>query len=160
MVQLVRYLQANHFRVFVCSGSGMDFIRLFSESAFGIPRENVIGSNLALAWEYRTGGPVLVRQAGLVEPHNDRHGKPINIHLHIGRPPVIAVGNANGDIEMMEYCEASGRPFLNVLLQHDDAEREYAYAHGAERIQTVARERGWVTASMKQDFATVFKETA
>jgi phosphoglycolate phosphatase-like HAD superfamily hydrolase len=157
MVQLVRLLQANDFRVFVCSGSAMDFIRIFSESAFGIPRENVIGSNLALAWEYRADGPVIVRLASLVEPQNDRHGKPINIHQHIGRAPVMAVGNANGDIEMMEYCEARGKPFLNILLKHDDDEREYAYTHGAERIQRLAQERGWLTVSMKQDFERVFK---
>lgn len=87
MVELLDYLRANEFRVFIVSGSGMDFVRLFSEEVYGVPRENVVGANIKLGWEYRDGTPVLVRQAGIVEPYCDGPGKPINIELHVGRPP-------------------------------------------------------------------------
>jgi hypothetical protein len=88
MVELLDFLRTHDFRVFICSGGGMDYVRIISEALYGVPRENVIGSNMKLTWEYHPDGPVLVRQAGLVEPFNDGPGKPINIQLHIGRPPI------------------------------------------------------------------------
>jgi hypothetical protein len=156
MVQLLNYLRANDFRVFICSGGGMDYVRVVSEELYGIPRENVIGSNMVLSWEYREAGPVLVRQAGIVEPFNDGPGKPVNIQLHVGRPPILTAGNSNGDMAMMEFAAASRRPHLNVLLRHDDAEREYAYDDSAERVQKAARERGWSIVSMKNDWKSMF----
>ncbi|RCV65859.1 haloacid dehalogenase-like hydrolase, partial [Methanophagales archaeon] len=113
MVELLDYLRDNDFRVFIVSGGGMDFVRLFSETIYGVPRENVVGSNMKLSWEYRDGAPVLVRQAGIVEPFNDGTGKPINIKLHVGRPPILVGGNSNGDVPLMEFAAASGKPFLN-----------------------------------------------
>ena len=158
MLELLNYLQRHDFQLFICSGGGMDFVRLFSEEIYNIPRQNVIGSNVVLTWEERSAGPVLVRQAGLVEPFNDGPGKPINIQLHIGRPPILAAGNSNGDLQMMEFAQASGRPYLNLLLRHDDAEREYAYNHSAEKIQKIARDRQWTETSMKSDFKTIFAD--
>ena len=134
----------------------MDYVRLVSETLYGIPRENVIGSNMKLTWEYREDGPVLVRQAGLVEPFNDGPGKPVNIQLHVGRPPILTGGNSNGDMAMMEFAAGGKRPFLNLLLRHDDAEREYAYDDSAEKVQQIAREQNWITISMKQDWQTIF----
>jgi hypothetical protein len=156
MLELLDYLRQHDFQLFICSGGGMDFVRLFSEEIYNIPRQHVIGSNVVLTWEERSTGPVLVRQAGLVEPFNDGPGKPINIQLHIGRPPILAGGNSNGDLQMMEFAQASGRPFLNLLLRHDDAEREYAYDHSAEKIQEITRDRGWTEISMKSDFKSIF----
>lgn len=156
MVELLDFLREHEFRVFICSGGGMDYVRLVSETLYGIPRENVIGSNMKLTWEYRAGGPVLVRQAGLVEPFNDGSGKPINIQLHVGRPPILTGGNSNGDMAMMEFAAAGQRPFLNLLVRHDDAEREYVYDDSAEQVQQVARERGWTTISMKHDWREIF----
>jgi len=156
MVDLLDYLRAHDFRVFICSGGGMDYVRLISETLYGIPRENVIGSNMKLTWEYREDGPVLVRQADLVEPFNDGPGKPVNIQLHIGRPPILTGGNSNGDMAMMEFAAAGKRPFLNLLVRHDDAEREYAYDDSAEKVQQAAQERKWTTISMKQDWQEVF----
>ena len=156
MVGLLDYLHANDFRVFIVSDGGMDFVRIFSEEIYGIPRENVVGSNLKLNWEYRDGVPELVRQAGLVDPYCDGPGKPINIQLHIGRPPILAGGNTDGDVPMMEFAAASGKPYLNLLLKHDDDEREYDSDASAKNAQITARERGWTVISMKKDFKTVF----
>jgi len=156
MVQLLDYLRANDFRVFICSGGGMDYVRVVSEELYGIPRENVIGSNLKLTWEYRDDGPVLVRQAGIVEPFNDGPGKPVNIQLHVGRPPILTGGNSNGDLAMMEFAAAGKKPCLNLLVQHDDGEREYAYTASAETIIGTALERRWTIVSMKEDWRQIF----
>lgn len=156
MVQLLDYLRAFDFRVFICSGGGMDYVRVVSEELYAVPRENVIGSNLVLTWEYRDDGPVLVRQAGIVEPFNDGPGKPVNIQLHVGRPPILTAGNSNGDMAMMEFAAAAKLPYLNLLLRHDDAEREYAYDASAEQVQQAAQERGWTIISMKNDWREVF----
>jgi len=156
MVELLDFLRANDFRVFIVSGGGMDFVRIFSETIYGVPRENVVGSNMKLSWEYRDGAPVLVRQAGIVEPFNDGPGKPINIQLHVGRPPILLGGNSNGDVPMMEFAAASGKPYLNLLVHHDDAEREYCSDHSTEQALKTARERNWTIISMKDDFKIVF----
>jgi hypothetical protein len=156
MIQLLDYLRANDFRVFICSGGGMDYVRIVSEELYGISRENVIGSNLKLTWEYRDDGPVLVRQAGIVEPFNDGPGKPVNIQLHVGRPPIMTGGNSNGDLAMMEFAAAGKTPCLNLLVRHDDEKREYAYIASAEKIIETAKERGWTIISMKEDWRQVF----
>lgn len=158
MVELLDYLRANEFRVFIVSGGGMDFVRLFSEEVYGVPRENVVGANIKLGWEYRDGTPVLVRQAGIVEPYCDGPGKPINIELHVGRPPILACGNTNGDVPMMEFAAASGKPYLNLLVKHDDAEREYDSDASAEQAQKIAKERNWTIVSVKEDFKIVFSK--
>jgi len=156
MVELLDYLRDHDFRVFIVSGGGMDFVRIFSEELYGVPRENVVGSNMKLSWEYRDGAPVLVRQAGIVEPFNDGPGKSINIQLHVGRPPILVGGNSNGDVPMMEFAAASGKPYLNLLVRHDDAEREYASDQSAEGAQKTAKERKWTIISVKDDFKVVF----
>jgi hypothetical protein len=156
MVELLDYLRAHDFRLFIVSGGGMDFVRLFSEEVYGIPRENVIGANMKLSWEYRNATPVLVRQAGIIEPYTDGPGKPISIQLHVGRPPILACGNTNGDLAMMEFAAAGGKPYLNLLVRHDDADREYASDHSAEKAQEMAQARNWTIVSVKEDFKTVF----
>jgi phosphoserine phosphatase len=156
MVELLRYLEAYDFKVYIASAGGMSFVRTVAEEIYGIPRERVIGSNITFEPQMTEAGPVLYRKPGLVEPLDDGPGKPVNIELHIGRAPIAAAGNSNGDIEMMEFAEGSGRPFLNLLLHHDDAEREYAYDEGAERALQLSKERDWTVVSMKNDFRTVF----
>jgi len=156
MLELMAYLQVNGFRVFIASAGGMSFMRTISEEVYRIPRENVIGSNITFEVGRRDGKLTLMRRPGLVDPPDDGPGKPVNIELHIGRPPILAGGNSNGDIEMMEYAEVSGKPFLNLLVHHDDAEREYAYDGGAERALRLAKERSWTVVSMKDDFRSVF----
>jgi len=158
MLELLDYLPANEFRVFIVSGGGMDFIRLLSEEIYGVPSENVVGSNLKLSWEYRDGVPELVRQAGLVDPYCDGPGKPINIQLHVGRPPILACGNTDGDVPMMEFAAASGKPYLNLLVKHDDDRREYDSDASAKIAQKTAKERNWTIISVKEDFKTVFAD--
>jgi phosphoglycolate phosphatase-like HAD superfamily hydrolase len=156
MAELLSCLRQNGFKVFICSGGGMDFMRLVSEETYGVPREYVVGSNMKLSWEQRDGTPVLVRQAGIIEPFNDGTGKPINIQLHAGRPPILTGGNSDGDVAMMEFAAASGKPYLNLLIHHDDAEREYAYTRSAENALAAAGQHGWTVVSMKDDWKTVF----
>lgn len=156
MVELMHYLRNNDFKVFIASAGGMSFVRTVSEEIYDLPRENVIGSNIAFEMKKIDSRIVLMRKPGLIEPFDDGPGKPVNIELHIGRSPIIAVGNANGDMEMMEFAESSDWSFLNLLLRHDDAEREYSYNVAAEKIQQKARERGWTIMSMKNDFKKVF----
>ena len=156
MVELLDYLRSQSFKVFITSAGGMSFVRTVAEEIYRIPRENVIGSNVTFEVGRHGERLVLLRKPGLVDPPDDGPGKPVNIELHIGRPPIMAVGNANGDVEMLEFAQASGRPFLNLLLHHDDAEREYAYDQGAEKAIQLAGERGWQLVSMKNDWQTIF----
>ena len=156
MVELMHYLRENDFKVFIASAGGMSFVRTVSEEIYDLPCEHVIGSNIAFEMRKTDGRIVLMRKPGLIEPLDDGPGKPVNIELHVGRSPIIAVGNADGDLEMMEFAESSDWPFLNLLLRHDDAEREYLYDIGAEKIQKNALERGWTIMSMKNDFKKIF----
>lgn len=156
MVELLHFVRDHGFKVFIASAGGMSFVRSVSEEIYDLPRENVIGSNIKFKTAQEDGRLVLLREAGLIEPIDDGPGKPVNIELHIGRPPILAVGNANGDLEMMQFAQSSGKPFLNLLLRHDDADREYAYDHGAEKIQQAANQNDWTMIRMQQDWKTVF----
>ena len=146
MRELLALLETHDFRVFICSGGGRDFVRAISEDVYGIPRERVIGSSAPV--EYRDGG--LIRGPGVEQPIDDGPGKPAHIWSRIGRLPLFAAGNADGDVEMLSLARFS------LLVHHDDAEREFAYETGAERALAEGEARGWTVASMKQDFATVF----
>ncbi len=157
MVELVHYLQANEFKVYIASAGGMSFVRSVSEEIYNIPKENVIGSSISFEVGKEGDKLVLLRKPGLVEPLDEGPGKPINIELHIGRPPILAAGNSDGDIEMLEFAESSGKPFLNLLVHHDDGEREYAYNEGASGALNLAADRGWTVVSMRDDFREVFK---
>jgi phosphoserine phosphatase len=157
MVELVHFLHENGFEVFIASAGGMSFVRTVSEEVYGIPRERVIGSNISFETRMIDGQPVLFRKPGLIEPVDDGPGKPVNIELHIGRKPILACGNANGDIEMLWYSETGAARTLQLVLHHDDAEREYAYEGvAADRIFPLARQRGWTVISMKNDWREVF----
>jgi phosphoserine phosphatase len=156
MIELIRYLEANEFKVFIASAGGMSFVRTVSEEIYGIPREQVIGSNVAYETRMTDAGPVLFRKPGLVEPISDGPGKPVNIELHIGRKPILAAGNADGDIHMLWYSQTSPCRSLQLLLRHDDSEREYAYDAGAEKAQQLAAVRSWHVISMQEDYLRVF----
>lgn len=169
MVELVNYLQSNDFKVYICSGGGLDFIRSFAEDAYGIPPENVIGSTIQTEYIAQDDGSyLLVRKPELVQPINDGPGKPVGIHRYIGKKPIMAVGNSSGDKEMLEYTDDSIGPALMVLLHHNDP-RECPYAEEAGidcpydkkseddiNIFDVANDRGWTVISMKDDFVTVY----
>jgi len=146
MKELLDYLRANEFRVFICSGGGRDFVRVVSEDVYGIAREQVIGSSAPV--ELRDG--VLVRTPGVEQPVDDGPGKPVHIWARTGRRPLLAGGNADGDIEML------GQARFALLVHHDDPEREFAYDEGAERALVCAKEDDWTVASMARDFAAIF----
>lgn len=160
MVELLRFLEANGFTNFIASGGGRDFMRPITDEMYGIAPDRVIGSSVSL--EFRAGdhgGDVLT------VPHldvlNDGPVKPPRIWSRIGRRPILAAGNSNGDIQMLQYVEGNPRSSLCLLVNHDDADREFDYMAGAEDAVKMANERGWVMVSMKQDWQTVFpRQTA
>lgn len=125
-VELLGYLWENGFKTYIVSGGGIDLIRAFAEEAYGIPREQVIGSSARLQYEMKGESAVLMKQAAL-NSFDDREAKPANIGLHIGRRPILAFGNSDGDLAMLRYCKTGSGARLALLLHHDDAEREVAY---------------------------------
>jgi phosphoglycolate phosphatase-like HAD superfamily hydrolase len=148
MLELLDYLAANEFRVFVCSGGGRDFMRVFAEETWGIHKENVIGT----AAEYTYADAKIVRAEHSLGSLDVGPGKPEHIFAATGRLPLFAGGNADVDIEMLEAAKFS------LLVDHDDAEREFAYAKGAERSLRKAAELGWSVVSMKDEWKTVFEK--
>lgn len=156
MLELITYLQNNQFKTYICSGGGLDFIRLFSEEAYNINSENVIGSSILKTYEIVSEHSQFVRQAQLIEPINDKAGKPVNIERFIGKKPIIAIGNSDGDIQMMQYTVIDHQPSLALLLHHDDEIREYSYTKGTEKALEIATQYQWKVVSMKQDFKQVF----
>jgi hypothetical protein len=156
MIELIRYLEARDFRVFIATAGGMSFVRTVSEEIYGIPRERVIGSNTTFEPRMTDQGLELLRKPGLIEPIAEGPGKPVNIELHIGRKPILAAGNSDGDIHMWLYSQTSPYKSLQLLVHHDDAEREYAYDGGAEKALRLAVEHNWQLISMQQDFSQVF----
>jgi len=146
MRELLDLLRAREFLVFICSGGGRDFMRPVSEQMYGIPRERVIGS--ATTVQYRDGD--LYRTKDVEQPIDDGAGKPEHIWMRTGRTPLLAVGNADGDVPMLTTARFS------MLIRHDDAEREFAYDTGAEQALGGAKEHGWTVVSMHNDFKVVF----
>ena len=150
MLELLDLLKAHDFRVFVTSGGGRDFMRVFAEDAWGIHKENVIGT----AAEYTYADGAIVRGERVLGSLNLGPGKPEHIFAQTGRLPVFAGGNADVDIEMLESARFA------LLVSHDDEEREFDYAKGAEKSMAKAEERGWTVVSMKNDWKTVFAKGA
>lgn len=160
MIELLRYLEANGFSTWIVSGGGVDFMRVFAEEIYGIPPERVIGSEVELAYEIGPDGAVLVREPKLFFM-NDGPSKVIGIHRRIGRRPIAAFGNSDGDLEMLEWTAAGDGPSFCMFIHHTDAYREWAYDrsskvgrldHGLDR----ASEEGWTIMDMKRDWTTVF----
>lgn len=156
MVELIHFLRDHDFKVFLCSAGGMTFMRSVSEEVYGIPKERVIGSNISFETQMTDNGPVVVRKPGIIDPLDDGPGKPINIELHIGRKPIIAGGNSDGDLHMLWLAQTNSYPSLSLLVHHDDAKREYQYDIGSEKTLQMAAERNWNVVSMKNDWKTIF----
>jgi haloacid dehalogenase-like hydrolase len=166
MLELLVYLRANGFKTFIVSGGGIEFMRPWAEKVYGIPPEQVIGSSAKTKFEMRDGKAVLVRLPEL-NFSDDKAGKPVGINQHIGRRPVMAFGNSNGDREMVEYTEGGGGARFELLVLHDDAAREYAYgpAKGLPNVKLGAftqdlydqsKKDGWTVVSMKEDWKRIF----
>ena len=155
MVELLDYLAANGFSNYIASGGGRDFMRPISEELYGIPRDRVIGSSTALEYVSDHSGGTITRKAE-ADYLDDGPQKPVRIWSRIGRRPLLAAGNSNGDIPMLDFAQHADRPFLRLLVLHDDGEREFDYRSGAEHALERADATGWTVVSMKDDWATVF----
>lgn len=160
MLELLSYLRANDFKTFIVSGGGIEFMRPWTESVYGIPPEQVIGSSIKTQFVMRDGNPVLIRLPE-IDFVDDKEGKPIGINSHIGRRPIFASGNSDGDLQMMQYTAAGDGPSLMLYLHHTDAEREWAYDRNSsigklDKGLDEALEKGWTVVDMKQDWKTVF----
>lgn len=160
MLELIDYLKANHFKVFIVSGGGIEFIRPWSENVYGIPSEQIIGSSIKTKYEVRDGKPVLLRLPE-VNFIDDKEGKPTGINEHIGKRPIAAFGNSDGDFQMLEWVTLRKGPSLSMIIHHDDAEREWKYdkhtiAGKLDRGLQEADSKGWYLVSMKNDWKTIF----
>lgn len=160
MRELLDYLRAHDFKTYVVSGGGAEFMRPWIEQAYGIPPEQVIGSRLREQYEVRDGQPVIVRQPE-IDFIDDKAGKPIGIHQHIGRRPILAFGNSDGDFEMLEWTTAGPGRRLGLIVRHDDADREWRYDRESPfgrlaRALDEAPARGWIVTSMRRDWKRVF----
>jgi phosphoglycolate phosphatase-like HAD superfamily hydrolase len=160
MLELLAYLRANGFKTFVVSGGGIEFMRPWTENVYGIPPEQVIGSSGKTKFELRDGKPVLVRLPEL-NFVDDKGGKPVGINQHIGRRPIAAFGNSDGDLQMLQWTAAGTGARFCLYVHHNDAAREWAYDRQSH-IGTLdkgldeANARGWTVVSMKDDWKTVF----
>lgn len=155
MLELMDYLKAHGFKVYICTGGGTEFVRTFAEELYGVPPEQVIGTPIELEFSITNGKPGFRYLNSFAAPFNNKKHKPMNIQRIIGRPPIIAVGNSDGDIEMLKFADAQAAG-LAILLRHDDAVREYAYEEGAKGALASAKEHNWLVVSMAGDFARLF----
>jgi hypothetical protein len=155
MVELLGYLTAHGFATYIASGGGRDFMRPVSAELYGVPRERVIGSTTALAYRSDSRGGTITHTP-VLDYVDDGPQKPIRIWSRIGRRPLLAAGNSNGDAAMLDFSRHADKPSLRLLVLHDDAEREFSYTAGAEKALDQAAREDWTVVSMKNDWATVF----
>lgn len=160
ILELLTYLRANGFKTFIVSGGGIEFMRPWSERVYGIPPEQVVGTSGGLKFEMRDGVPVILKTPELVL-NDDKEGKPVGIQRHIGRRPIAAFGNSDGDLQMLQYTAAGSGPRFCLYIHHTDAEREYAYDREShvgklDKGLDEAAAKGWTVVSMKDDWKTIF----
>ena len=160
MLELLDFLRANGFRTYIVSGGGIEFMRAWVEGVYGIPPEQVIGSSIKVKFEMRDSGPVLVRSPE-VDFIDDNVGKPVGIHKFIGRRPILAFGNSDGDQQMLQWTAAGDGPRFMGLVHHTDAGREWAYDRDSlvgrlDKALDEARAKGWTVVDMQRDWRVVF----
>jgi hypothetical protein len=162
MLELIDYLKANEFDVFIVSGGGIEFMRPWAEQVYGIPPEQVVGSSIKVKYEERDGTPVIMREAD-IDFIDDKEGKPVGINSHIGKRPIAAFGNSDGDFQMLQWTTTGSGKRFGLLVHHDDAEREYAY----DRKSAIGRldkgldegpKLGWTIVSMKNDWKVIYPQ--
>jgi hypothetical protein len=160
MIEVLTYLRANGFKTFIVSGGGIEFMRPWAERVYGIPPEQIVGSSIKTKYEVRDGKPAIIRLPDL-NFIDDKEGKPIGIHQHIGRRPRMAFGNSDGDFQMLEWTTSGSGPRFAMIIHHTDAVREFAYdrqshigklAKGLDQAPNL----GWNIASIKDDWKTIF----
>jgi haloacid dehalogenase-like hydrolase len=162
MLELLAYLRDNGFKTFIVSGGGVEFMRPWTEQVYGIPSEQVVGSTIVTEFALQDGVPVLMRRPEM-DFLDDKEGKPVAINKFIGRRPIFAAGNSDGDLQMLQWTTAGEGRRLGVIVHHDDAEREYAYDRDSsigrlDQALDLAGPAGWLVVSMKDDWLTVFPE--
>lgn len=160
MLELLEYLRANGFKTYITSGGGIEFMRTFSEEVYGIPPEQVIGSSIKTKFKLLNGKPVLIRLPKM-NFLDDKEGKPIAINQHIGRRPIAAFGNSDGDLQMLQWTMAGKGKRFALLVHHTDAKREWAYDRKShighlDKALDEARAKGWTVVNMKQDWNRIF----
>jgi len=161
MLEVLTYLRANGFKTFIVSGGGIEFMRPWTEKVYGVPPEQVVGSSIKTQWETRSGKPALVRLPE-INFIDDKTGKPVGINSHIGRRPISAFGNSDGDRQMLEWTQAGDGARLMVLVHHDDAKREWAYGPESkigtfsDALMAEAKKQGWTVVSMKNDWIRIY----
>ena len=160
MLELLSYLRANGFKTFIVTGGGIEFMRVIAEQVYGIPPEQVIGSSGKLKFEMRDGKPVLVKLPA-IDFIDDKDGKPIGIQTHIGRRPIAAFGNSDGDLQMLQWTAAGPGARLCLYVHHTDAAREFAYDREShigklDKGLDEAATKGWTVVSMKDDWKTIY----
>lgn len=155
MLELLRFLEVNGFTNYIVSGGGRDFMRGFAQDLYGVPRQRVIGSTVTYRYVESDGESMIVQQAEL-DVIDDGPGKPIQIWNVIGRRPILAAGNSNGDLPMLSFAGGTSLPALRLLVVHDDAAREFDYVSGAENVMDAAQVHGWTSVSIRRDWLKVF----
>ncbi|MBX2987168.1 MAG: haloacid dehalogenase-like hydrolase [Bdellovibrionaceae bacterium] len=160
-LELLRFLRSKGFKTYIVSGGEVEFMRAFAEEVYGVPPEQVIGTSMKTVYQLKPDLDAVLNRQEEISSINDGPGKPVNIDLQIGRHPLLAFGNSNGDQQMLEHSASQTRPSLQLLLHHDDGVREYAYDRDTSngRLSTAMDEalrRNWVLVSFKEDFKTVF----
>ncbi len=160
MLELLAYLRANGFKTFIVSGGGIEFMRPWTERVYGIPPEQVVGSSIKTKYELRDGKPVLVRLHEL-NFIDDKAGKPVGINQHIGRRPIAAFGNSDGDFQMLEWTTSGKGPRFGMIVHHTDSEREFAYDREShfgklDKGLDEAKAKGWTVVSMKTNWKSIY----
>jgi len=160
MLELINYLEANDFTVYIVSAGGMDFMRPWTEAAYGLPRHRVIGSTIKTEYDYNDGSPVLRRKPE-VDFVDDHAGKPVTIHKYIGQKPVVAGGNSDGDLEMLQWTDSNEAQSLKIYLHHTDSVREWAYDRNTmigklDKGLNEAREKNWTIIDMEKDWKVIY----
>ena len=156
MLELLDYLRANDFQTWICTGGTVQFVRTFAEEVYGIPPQQIIGTSVVTRFEVPPTGPSELHREAAIHSFNNEAGKVRNIRLHIGKRPILAVGNSDGDLQMLQYISDGDGPKLVLLVRHDDEEREYAYDTGAEEALKDAGARDWTVISIRDDFRVLF----
>ena len=158
MLELINYLKANEFEVFICSGGGLDFMRAVSNEIYGISTQNVIGSFGKAEFEIKDGSSEIIKLPDLILT-NDKTGKPVGIDYFIGRKPIFSAGNVRtgGDIAMNTYCQSNKLPSIQLMVNHDDSVREYEYGEKGNESLDASAKNGWNVVSMKNDWKKIFE---
>lgn len=160
MLELLDYLRANEFKTFIVSGGGIEFMRPWAEAVYGIPKDQIIGSSIQTEYVYNDGKPVIKRLAK-IDLIDDKEGKPVGIQRYIGRKPVFAAGNSDGDLQMLHWTDANGLKSFKLYVHHTDSVREWAYDRKShigtfDKGWDEANEKGWTVVDMKNDWKVIY----